>query len=130
MTFSRQATTPAISRCLPFSVFGVLRLFGLSCVLFVLAMIFAPTPAEAHGLHATAVVSVPMGDVSDPASGMTGDVDQCETRCCSQATCASALPMSSDQPRERIALDARYGRPADEHAEARPQTALKRPPRG
>lgn len=129
MIFNRDITTHATSRRLPSLASGALRQFVLACVLLFVAMILTPFKAEAHVLHAPGLLAETTVDAGEGAAGLTAETDGCETFCCSPAACASALLSVSGQTRGQVILAARYALPADERADAHPQTALKRPPR-
>lgn len=113
----------------PARALDALRHLVLAMVLLVLGMVVAPTEAEAHVLHAPAVTAELAGKATGTKSETGGEAEACEAICCSPAACASALPPVAALSPGRILLPVRHGLPADESAEAHPQTAPIRPPR-
>ncbi|WP_435259440.1 hypothetical protein ACSBLW_06630 [Thioclava sp. FR2] len=129
MTLMRLPTTNGLPRRLPFVASSLLHHVVLACVFLFASILLAPSKAEAHGLHTTAHVVETADDTGSGASDMVPDVDECKTLCCSPATCASALLSTLGHAHGLTTLSAAYALPSDTRAEARPQTALKRPPR-
>lgn len=128
MKTERDSTTNARSRRVPLMASGPLRHIVLACILLFASLLLAPSQAEAHGLHAAGAVAEATDDTGTGDADMASDAE-CGTFCCSSATCASALLSLSGHAHSLTTLAARYALPADVSAEARPQTALKRPPR-
>lgn len=129
MTISLRPMTNGFSFRLPFAGSGLICHVLLACVLLFASALFAPSKAEAHGLHMPATVAEDAGNAVSGDVEVTGKAAACETFCCSPATCASALLSLTGHVHGLTTFSARYARPADISAEAWPQTALKRPPR-
>ena len=109
-----------------FSAGVLLRRMLLVITLGFLASFVLSGEAQAHGMHAGAIVANAADTLDDSTAKAS---TKCETFCCSLSGCASAFVTTSQTSLGFDSRSERFVRPADARAARFSQTSLRRPPR-
>lgn len=128
MTLDSLATTCDTPHSRTQRLYGMLRCVCLVFGLGLLTMFVAPDTAEAHGNHPE-TSATNLAEQAKAIGETLGVTPQCETTCCSPASCASALVSLHDPSPRFDAESERFALPSNARVAGFVQSALRRPPR-